>query len=97
MKTATFIRSVGGWNGDARLYRLSEAVECERRDARGEFTESMTDYVIVSKTDNFVTETYIFPANEDGKPLSMLDLPGSMKGDVSHEDALSEAGFTVTS
>lgn len=42
-----------------------------------------------------VHETFIFPANEHGKILSFGELPGSETGEVSHEEAIAKAGWTV--
>lgn len=40
-------------------------------------------------------ETYIFPANEDGKVVHWAELEGSFRGGLDHERALRNAGFEV--
>lgn len=55
------------------------------------------EYVIVSAVvvDYSGPETYIFPADSDGKALDMLELPGSYRGDLNHAQALANAGYSV--
>jgi len=40
-------------------------------------------------------ETYIFPANGNGKVLSFLELEGSYRGGLNHFKALEGAGYVV--
>jgi hypothetical protein len=56
------------------------------------------NYVVVSAVDAQYTgiETYIFPANEHGKIVCWGELKGSMKGTLSHAEALANAGYTIT-
>ena len=96
MKTATYIRSPEGWNGDARLYKLSEPVEYGYSFDDDEELPT-TEFVIVSAVYALFSgpETYIFPANEDGDVLTMSEMSGSYRGGTSHETALERAGFSV--
>jgi hypothetical protein len=94
--TATFVRQVDGWRGDARLYRLSEPIVYNE----GDDDEGVTSYVIVSAVDfpslfGQVTETYIFPANEDGTTINFGELDGSFKDGCDHELALEGAGYAI--
>ena len=99
MKTATFIKYIEGWRGDARLYELSEPVEYGDCLWDEDAALTATNYVIVSAVvfSMFAgPETFIFPAREDGTAIDMIELRGSMRGNVSHEKVLERAGYTVT-
>ncbi len=78
--TATFIRDLDGFNGEAELYK------CEGGN--------LPEYVVVSDIDN-PTETYIFKADSDGKVLSWTELDGSFRGKKSHKKALQNVGYEV--
>lgn len=99
MKTATYIRTLTGWRSDARLYRLSERVTGEeRREAPAggsEYRPVQVDHVIVSAVVDVASgpETYIFPANNEGEALSMLEMEGSFRGSLDHVAALAGLGF----
>jgi hypothetical protein len=96
MKTAAFIKKLDDWRSDARLFRLSHPMECRARSEDG-YEDTKTEYVVVSSVFAAYSgpETFIFPAREDGEVLSMLEMSGSQKGDVTHEQALSDAGYAV--
>ena len=87
LKTATKIRDIVGWRGTVALYRLSEPVS---------YDDGETDYVIVSAgtTADAGMETFIFPADSAGGALDWGELAGSFRGGLSHEAALSGAGFS---
>lgn len=91
MKIASYIRTVTnqGYRGEARLYLLNEPVF----DSRGKATK----YVIVSAVDAFSAgiETFIFPADADGRIIDLVELDGSTRGVWDHELVLREAGFTI--
>jgi hypothetical protein len=89
MPTATFLRSIKGWKGDARLYELSEPGVTDDGE--------QYDHVIVSAivADYTGPETYIFPAKADGEALDYIELPGSYRGGLDHESALTGAGYEV--
>ena len=81
MKTATLVRRLTGFTGDARLYRLSEPHEGH-------------SLVIVSAT--YVLgepETYIFAADERGEVTGWAELDGSAHGALDHSAALRRAGY----
>jgi hypothetical protein len=40
-------------------------------------------------------ETYIFPADIDGKVTDWGELPGSQKGTLSHQKVLNDAGYDI--
>lgn len=94
-KTATFVRKLTGWRGDAALYRMDPPHEG-------------SEYVIASAVDlNYgdsvpatfalaSCETYLFPADEDGDVVEYTEMDGSLKGVKDHEDALNAAGYEVT-
>lgn len=83
MSTATPIRQLQDWRGNATLYRLSEPLEGN-------------EYVVVSGISNeWGREAYIFAADADGEVLEWGELPGSYRGDISHVEALRGAGYEV--
>jgi hypothetical protein len=92
MSQATLIKShLESFRGDAGLYKLSPPMS--------DYGDELTQYthVIVSAVtlpDNNV-ETYIFPADSEGNILDWGELPGSMKGTLSHTHALREAGYEI--
>lgn len=96
-QTATLVREkLPKFSGHANLYRLSEPLDGN-------------EYVIVSAVNmgsrfpmdhvplSMQIETYIFPASEDGEVIDWGELFGSMKGTLSHIEALGEAGYEVES
>lgn len=83
MKVAKFIKTIDGWQGDARFYLLSPSLGGH-------------SHVIVSAVVTITgPETYIFPATKDGVVADWGELPGSLKGTLEHEAALREAGYRV--
>jgi hypothetical protein len=96
-KTATFIRRLEGFQGDARLYRVDPPVE--RIDwSSGEEKQTLHDYVVVSAVVAMFSgpETYIFPASADGEVVDWLELNGSFRGGLDHGSALGQAGYAIT-
>lgn len=93
MKTATFIKQLERWRGDARLYKLSEPMAYGWGDEEAEETE----YVIVSAVIAPFSgpETFIFPAREDGSAIDYLELDGSFQGALDHARALRNVGYTI--
>jgi hypothetical protein len=87
LNTATLLRS-GLLAGDANLYRVDPPMAYE---------DGTTEYVIVSAVVALYSgpETYIFPANESGEVIDWLELPGSFKGGMDHDEALRGAGYEV--
>jgi hypothetical protein len=79
-KTATFVRNLTGYTGDAKLYNTTD---------QGYLIVSA---VVVPYTG---PETYIFPADEDGEITDWLELDGSFRGGLDHEAALVGAGYTL--
>ena len=92
MQAATFINTVGGYNGDMRLYRVEPPVAYSKG---GRLFAS--DYVVVSTAQVLYTgpETCIFPSDERGKVLSWSALEGSYRGGLDHVAALNGAGYRV--
>lgn len=92
--TAAFVRTLTGFRGDARLYRVSPPMA--GRSWMSDETATH-DYVVVSAADVMFSgpETYIFPADEDGNVVDWGEVDGSFRGALDHERALHEAGYTV--
>lgn len=90
MKTARKIKDLAGFTGAAALYELSDFIEVEG-------TDEIFSHVVVSATVAPYTgpETYIFPANADGKVEDWGELPGSYRGGLDHEQALRNAGYEI--
>ena len=84
---ATMVREFRNheFTGEARLYRVDPPLDGN-------------SFVVVSATvaPYSGAETYIFPANEDGTVRSWLELDGSYRGGLDHDEALRRAGYTVT-
>jgi hypothetical protein len=93
-QTATLVRNLTGFQGDARLFRLTPPVTVT--DWADE-TTTLHEYVIVSATTAMSSgpETYIFPANADGEVVDWCELHGSFRGGLDHEAALNGAGYTI--
>jgi hypothetical protein len=94
--TATFIKKLSGFTGDARLYRLSAPVRYDDHgDEDGE--KKHTQYVVVSATGAMFSgpETYMFPADPEGSILDWGEMHGSYKGDMNHERAIENAGWLL--
>lgn len=90
--------------GEAWLYECSPAVwphyggeesaTPEERAAQGH------RFVIVSAVDAprlGLLETYLFPSNEEGQWVDMIELPQSQKGFADPDRALREAGYEIVS
>ena len=86
-----------GYNGKMNLYRLDPPFKYYDYTADG---EASTPYVLVSAAHvKYIErdETYIFPADgpDATRPSSWGELPGSLNGVLSHEEALRAAGYEV--
>lgn len=93
MGTATFIRNLDDFTGDAALYRLTPAIATRSWGNEGETYE----YVVVSATVVPLSgpETYIFGADETGNVLDWGELDGSFRGALDQDAALNGAGYQV--
>lgn len=97
MPTATFLRKLDGWRGDARLYKLSVPMKGEAITDEQDFD---CEYVVVSAVVaqsmfGGGPETFIFAADESGEAINLLELPGSFIGALDHAKALLNAGYSV--
>jgi len=90
MKTATKVRDLDGFAGDAALYKLSEPL------ASYSEPENSYEYVVVSAVNStWAMETYIFGSSETGRVSDWAELPGSVRGVYDHTVALNHAGYEV--
>jgi len=99
-KTATFLRKLDGFKGDARLYRVEPAMKYWKWEGQ-EREEAEVEYIVVSGINGIYRltsdpETFIFPADESGMVVSWGELDGSFRGGVNHEQALANAGYSLT-
>jgi hypothetical protein len=94
---ATQVKELDGFQGEARLYRLSQPVAYDY-DWENDTYKSSTNFVVVSAASAVFSgpETYIFPAGENGKVVDWCELEGSFKGGLDHEQALRNAGWEVS-
>ena len=94
---ATLIRDqLPNFTGDARLYRVEPPISLDNEwdeDASDETSE----YVVVSAVVAMFSgpETYIFPADADGRVTDWGELRGSFRGALDHEAALLRAGYEI--
>ena len=97
MQTATKVQDVER-NADTDFRKLGPPL------ALGEDTHDVgnwqrvpaTEHVFVSSVVlNGEPETYAFACDAEGTVLSWLELPGSMKGEVTHADVLRATGYEV--
>ena len=93
---AQLLKHLIGWNGDARLYRLSEPVPYGEEGEEGK-----TDHVIVSAViaPYSGAETFIFPASGSDDPrgfvISYGEMDGSYRGGLDHAEAIRNAGWEL--
>lgn len=92
MKIATRIHGKleGRGTGEMRLYKLDPPMG-------GEYVDGPIEYVVVSATVAMMVgpETYIFPADAEGKITDWGELDGSFRGSLDHDRALANAGYEV--
>lgn len=93
MKTATKIKVLDGFRGEAALFRVSPPMKLN--SPVGELTTC--DYVAVSAARAPLSgpETYIFAADEHGEIIDWCELPGSFRGALDLTKALDNAGYVV--
>lgn len=84
-KNAKYIKTMdGNQMAIARLYSVDPPIEGAR-------------FVIVSAVCVFgAPETYIFEATSEGEITNWGELDGSYKGGLSHETALTNAGYVIS-
>ena len=94
-KTATQLKVLDGFVGDARLYKLDPPLQEESWD--DDDAPEEWEYVVVSAAVAMFSgpETYIFGADKSGKVVAWGELSGSYRGGLSHSEALSGAGYSV--
>lgn len=91
MVTATFVKDMSkNFTGTAKLWKLSEPVDSECDNEK-------TNYVVTSAAIVMFSgpETYIFPADESGNVISWLEMAGSYRGGLDHEQAIENAGWVI--
>ena len=95
MKLAYFVKTIQkNARGTKTLYRLEPPMEPSALTG-----DEVCEYVIVSALnlafDTSEPETYIFPADEQGKITDYQELVGSFRGDTDNARALEGAGYTI--
>lgn len=95
MGTATLVRQLDGFTGDARLYRCEPPMPYRASwDAE---EDSLTEFVVVSATCVLGDpETYVFPADAEGEIVWWGEIGGSFRGGLDHSRALAESGYAIT-
>lgn len=84
MGTATLVKKIEGWKGEAALYRMDPPHEGE-------------EYVIASAVIAAMDgpETFLFPATKDGEAKDYGEMDGSRRGTLNHHTAMAEAGYQI--
>ena len=92
---ATFVETVdnGSDDVDQLLWRVEPPMQGWDVDNR----PLVFDFVVTSATDAQFSgpETYIFGADKTGEVVDWLELPGSFKGSLDHDAAITNAGYEV--
>ena len=94
-KTATFIKTIPGMQGDMRLYRVEPPMEGEDR---GDGPVPTFEHVAVSAAVvpfGSGPETYIFGCDSEGRDIDFAELDGSFRGGLDHAQALRNAGYEI--
>lgn len=98
--TAQLVKdNLGGWRGHAALYRMTPPLkdhEWSKDEAVEEYEYVIASAVTTLQFDGVGPETYLFPATAEGEVINYGELPGSMKGTLSHREALKNAGYTLS-
>lgn len=90
MNTAKLLKNnLPNFNGHAALYKLNPPLK--------DYSEKEHEFVVVSSAEVPFSgpETYIFPANENGKVTSWGELECSERGVYDHATALGNAGYKI--
>lgn len=95
MKATLVKANLRHFTGRAALYRLDPPLAT--KDYDDEPTGEAHEYVVVSATVTPYSgpETYIFPADAEGKVTNWGELDGSFRGDLDHAEALRRAGYDI--
>jgi hypothetical protein len=95
IKTATFVKHQTSRSGaDQRLYRVSPEVTWGGWS--DDVAANRSDHVVVSAVVAYSgPETFIFPADENGKVIDFGELQGSFQGGLDHNEALRGSGYEV--
>lgn len=93
-KTAQFVKTLPGFTGTAKLYKLDPPMQITDWDDKiiGE-----AEYVVASATVAMFSgpETYLFPSTAKGEIVGWSELRGSYRGGLDHTHALNGAGYEV--
>lgn len=89
--TATLLKDrLPNFSGHAQLWQLDPPL-------LGYDKVTSHEYVVVSGVNAMFSgpETYVFPADADGKVIHWGELDGSFRGEINHEKALRNAGYST--
>lgn len=97
--TATLVQdNLSGFKGHAALFKLSPPMESTDWDDDSNKLTLKHDFVVLSSViafDHGSAETFIFPANAEGKVTNWGELPGSQRGTLDHDYILWRKGYQV--
>ncbi len=84
MKQAHYVKDLDGFKGEAKLFRMDPPLEGHK-------------FVVASAVIALFSgpETYLFPADADGKVTDWIELEGSASGTQDHEEAIRNAGYKI--
>jgi hypothetical protein len=91
-KTATFVKKLDNWRGNAALYQLAPPIEQTTYEDGVEKTTKYGHIVVSGVNHAFAHETMGFPCDSEGNVVNMLDL-FCTKGTTDHRVALANAGY----
>jgi hypothetical protein len=99
IKKAVFHKDLRGFRGNASLYEMIPALPYKKYDAdEGKYVKRKARFVVVSAALDRplgVCETFLFPADSEGKVTSWGELPGSESGIYSAEEIFSGIGYVT--
>lgn len=95
--TALFIKDLEGFTGYASLFHFNPPIKGypDLDDNGDELPAPAYEYAVVSATYAMFSgpETFIFPADSEGKVIDWGELPSSFKGSTDIAHALENAGY----
>lgn len=98
-KTATLIRTLPRGTNSMVAAQAIYKFDPPLPTSYDEDESETTIYALVSASNAMFSgpEVYLFAYNdpEDTEPVSWMELPGSQKGTLSHEEVISDLGYTI--
>lgn len=99
-RTATYVKTLTGFNGDAQLFRIDPPSEYEESgyDGNGDYFEGIKPltHVVASAVvaPHSGPEVLLFPATPEGEVITFAEV-GGQRGTLEHDLVLSDMGWEV--